>query len=400
MLLLIRPGLALSSAAMTGSSVLYTVGAIIALAALVLLFQYRAKKKPLKIPLIALAAAILILVVGFAIYPRQAVKDYQEAARLMKAGEYAQAEALFVSLDGFKDAVKQAALCEQAFAYSQAVQLKDQGQYAAAEAAFIKLGDYEDAADLAAWCNKKVDYDQAVKLMDDGSFAAAQAIFSQLGDFEQAKELAQTCQDTLDYSQAVAKMKAGDYQAAITAFGILGSFKDSAKLLEECNNLIIYEKAEAALKASQYYNAYELYKSIPGFKDSTKKAASCIQTLPDTRVLTKNADYSFNFAPLRFNTAKGVATYIKILDSKNKVVATAFVNSGKTLDMIMPKGSFTIKYATGTTWFGSKDLFGKTGSYQQFDQVFKFTTQDNGFEITFKAANGNLGSQTVNQTDF
>lgn len=388
------------TAAVTVSTVLTAVGGLAFFIFLVLLLVRLTNRKRVVWPLIGLAIAIVLLTVAAVIYPWQSVQDYNKAAQLAEAGEFAEAQALFASLGEFEDAPRQAALNGQQADYAAAVQLRTDGRYFAAWTAFSALGDFADAASQADWCSRKIDYDRATSLLQQQDYAAALTLFTQLGDFADATVQARLCADTLAYGQAVQWMADKKFATASEAFAALGDFKDSAERRIACDNTVIYQQAAEARKAGQYYKAYQLYQSILDFKDSAAKAKACIQTRPNTKVLTRGSGYTFNFAPLRLKTFAGAATYLKIYTTKNKLVATAFIRPGKSLQFNMPKGSFIIKYASGKNWFGPRDMFGDEGTYMRLDQVFKFSSQYNGYEIIFETSNGNLGAKTETRTDF
>ncbi len=52
-------------------------------------------------------------------------------------------------------------------------------------------------------------------------------------------------------------------------------------------------------------------------------------------------------------------------DSK-KQVASAFIRSGKTLSLRLPRGNYRLVYSSGDTWYGKKYSFGPTGRYTEF----------------------------------
>lgn len=49
-----------------------------------------------------------------------------------------------------------------------------------------------------------------------------------------------------------------------------------------------------------------------------------------------------------------------------KQVVSAFIKSGKTLKLRLPRGNYRLVYASGSTWYGKKHSFGPTGSYREF----------------------------------
>ena len=74
------------------------------------------------------------------------------------------------------------------------------------------------------------------------------------------------------------------------------------------------------------------------------------------------------------------------------------------LEVNLPVGSYTIKYASGQDWYGPEYLFGKDTSYSKADQVFSFQFdgyQYNGYTVELiKQVNGNLQTNSIGQDQF
>ena len=97
---------------------------------------------------------------------------YADALALMESGNYLGAEASFLSLGDYKDSAAKAEQCREALAreetaklqaqYDAAAALLEAGEYARAREAFLALADYEDSADQA----KEAQYRKAMALYD------------------------------------------------------------------------------------------------------------------------------------------------------------------------------------------------------------------------------------------
>ena len=82
-----------------------------------------------------------------------------------------------------------------------------------------------------------------------------------------------------------------------------------------------------------------------------------------------------------------------------------FVNGqsiSHTLDV--PTGTFRLKYASGKTWYGEKDLFGSNTSYNQADSRMTFEILGNrvsGHTVELiKQEGGNLRTSKLNAANF
>lgn len=71
---------------------------------------------------------------------------------------------------------------------------------------------------------------------------------------------------------------------------------------------------------------------------------------------------------------------------------TIFVRGGENVETLVPLGSYYVRYASGTTWYGHDHLFGDyhTG-YSKADEVFNFTVDGDTvrvFSITLYTVEG------------
>ncbi|MBW4443863.1 MAG: hypothetical protein KME10_22075 [Plectolyngbya sp. WJT66-NPBG17] len=58
--------------------------------------------------------------------------------------------------------------------------------------------------------------------------------------------------------------------------------------------------------------------------------------------------------------------FVRVSDWKsNQMVLTAFIRGGDKIELKLPAGSFRIRYATGSEWYGEKHLFGEDTRYVQ-----------------------------------
>ena len=86
----------------------------------------------------------------------------------------------------------------------------------------------------------------------------------------------------------------------------------------------------------------------------------------------------------------------------NNPVETVYVRAGEDVDVHVPVGSYTVRFASGHDWRGVNHLFGATGRVWEADTPMPFTTPTKG-SITLEAAGdggGNFRGQPVSPSRF
>ena len=124
---------------------------------------------------------------------------------------------------------------------------------------------------------------------------------------------------------------------------------------------------------------------------------------PSTGVLWRSR--SDAIAPLEVRTTFGKDYYIKVVDwTTKREVMTAYIRGGEPFKTQMPIGTFEIRYAAGTQWFGTDLDFGPTASYSRADESFMFTRDARGasgftLELIMQR-NGNLETDPIDPSAF
>ena len=160
--------------------------------------------------------------------------------------------------------------------------------------------------------------------------------------------------------------------------------------------------------------------------NSSKEPLLIPVALPNTGILKK---YSFNktenFGLLRFflrapleseksplpaTCGKNVRDiqqednhrFIELVDwQSDEIIATAFVRDGEMIEIFVPLGSYKIRYAIGTEWYGEKEMFGSEYMYEMTEKFsseaakLEFTIENSGHEIGAYCSNGNLGQKRI-----
>lgn len=155
--------------------------------------------KLLKIAIPAVCAVIaFVILLNSVILPamkekaalKKLERDYNAAVALMDAGEYEEAIAAFVAMEGYKDSAQKSDDCKTAIReekYNAAVALMEDGKYEEAIAAFQELHGYRDSKDrmkeirdAAENLRLQAQYDVAVSLADSGKTAEAAIAFGKI----------------------------------------------------------------------------------------------------------------------------------------------------------------------------------------------------------------------------
>jgi len=96
-----------------------------------------------------------------------------------------------------------------------------------------------------------------------------------------------------------------------------------------------------------------------------------------------------------------------ILDPDGKYLLF-YVRGNEEATVNVQDGTYTLKYASGSTWYGQKELFGSRTSYNKANTFVNFKTEFEGYQVhykeqvltLYKVQNGNLTTSTISEDDF
>ena len=248
----------------------------------------------------------------------------------------------------------------------------------------------EDKVIADAYNNGNIDYDKISSIMNPK-------------DPEQT-ELCGYALKGLYYDKAVETEKNKKYDDAISMFTELGDFLDSKDHLDACKkekdkiekNAKSYAEAEKFFNNGEFYKAYAIYKTLGGYKDSKDKAAKCEQPLPENGSMKKNGGSGVS---MKITAPSSSSVFLKFYNSKGESIAQIFIRAGEDATVKLNAGTYTIKAAYGTKWYGDVDMFGEEGSYSQLlngsEQEFKLK---NNYKYNLRlmaSVAGNVGSNAV-----
>ena len=126
---------------------------------------------------------------------------------------------------------------------------------------------------------------------------------------------------------------------------------------------------------------------------------------PETGLVNRYSKKS-RVAPFTVKTSADDADYfVKLVNKETgQVDYEYYINTGDTLDVEVALGTYTLKYASGETWYGPEHLFGPDTAYYAGGEDLNFYqsgTTIHGFSVTlYKVIGGNFDTTTIDPEDF
>jgi hypothetical protein len=106
-------------------------------------------------------------------------------------------------------------------------------------------------------------------------------------------------------------------------------------------------------------------------------------------------------APLTLRTESGSNYFVKIDDAvSGRPVLSFYVYGGSSLEAQVPRGSFVLKYATGSNWCGDRELFGASTETNKADRIFQFDDDHEYTSELIARRNGNLPTKRISREAF
>ena len=246
------------------------------------------------------------------------------------------------------------------------------------------------------------DYRNAMTFFDDGRYDEARTAFLSLGEYADSKYYVLQCQYYLAYQSAERLFIQGNYKDARELFSQLGStdFLDTWERVNECT----YRIAQETLISGDREEAYNLFRALEDYRDSAQQMEACLLPYPDSGVLYQNALYQSTSVVLDFHTSPDVSPLYTKIYAEDTFVAALFLFGEEPIRITLPAGSYTIKAAQGTLWFGEEQLFGSEGDYylMLFNDSDSVLLNDNtSYAITSSyESNGSIVNQPIDRESF
>jgi len=112
-------------------------------------------------------------------------------------------------------------------------------------------------------------------------------------------------------------------------------------------------------------------------------------------------------SPFAIVTSPGSDYYLKLVDSFSGAEKMGiFVRGGQKIEVLVPTGSYHMRYAAGKTWRGVDHLFGPDGltSYQKSESTLAFTAEDgyySGYTVELiQQIGGNMATKPIAASSF
>lgn len=157
-------------------------------------------------------------------------------------------------------------------------------------------------------------------------------------------------------------------------------------------------------KASRNSNSHQqLEKKTFRKIDPNENIILDLTPIPITKgIISKN--YASGVAPLKIETNYGNDYYIKVVNiANNQEALTAYIAGGEDFEIMMPLGTYEIRYAAGKIWYGTQYYFGPNTTYKA-DELFKFTFDGNqytGYTVELiLQTHGNLSTSYIDPSEF
>ena len=157
-------------------------------------------------------------------------------------------------------------------------------------------------------------------------------------------------------------------------------------------------------KTTTYNNSIEPYDETSGNSEIIDDEQQ-LEPLPYPENGTILVDSGLTrVAPLEIKTDSGLAYYVKLCDMNNNEVVGFFVGPNASVEVSVPLGTYELRYACGTAWYGTTPKFGDNTQYYKADALFDFTddgTYYNGHTVTLYAVpGGNLSTEKIDPDEF
>lgn len=110
-------------------------------------------------------------------------------------------------------------------------------------------------------------------------------------------------------------------------------------------------------------------------------------------------------APLEIRTEGSSNYLVKVVTADtDQPIADVYVKGGSTIEILVPTGTYRLKYAVGTTWYGYTHRFGPATGYYAAESLFRFSNdgyQISGYTVTlYTVAHGNLSTSEIDPSQF
>ena len=102
---------------------------------------------------------------------------------------------------------------------------------------------------------------------------------------------------------------------------------------------------------------------------------------------------------LEINASSGNSCVVKLKTTTGIDRMSFYVRAGETAEIGVPPEELYVYFATGSTWYGNKHLFGETTSYSMDDTPIDFARYNITYTL-YPVSNGNFSKTPIDPEDF
>jgi hypothetical protein len=146
---------------------------------------------------------------------------------------------------------------------------------------------------------------------------------------------------------------------------------------------------------------------------ATRTNVCTAQTQPHEGIFRWYGPYwGQDIADLTITTSSGSNYFIKLVDGYGRTARSYFLHGGSMGQFPVPLGTYTLKYATGTSWCSEEEYFGADTVFNEADKLLDFdqtvrqdtdgtTTSASSITVELiRQSNGNLPTHRISKADF
>ena len=164
-----------------------------------------------------------------------------------------------------------------------------------------------------------------------------------------------------------------------------------------------YREGLEYMADERYYSARGAF-STSHMADAEDMAEKCVQNLPKTAELWHNQEMKSNEMRLLFRVEAAepsTGRYFMVYTEEGELASTLFIRGSGAARTNLPGGRYRIRDAWGTEWYGTKETFGREGSYEymvfnEFEEDEYLTDLAEGYEWTISI---NVSESAANAAD-
>ena len=270
--------------------------------------------------------------------------------------------------------------------------------------------------------------DAVVQLYNEGDMEGAinagesfLSMFAESDFAEEVRELITSAEEAIeqtDYDAVVSLYDEEDYEGVITAGKQFRREYPSGVYYNDALELMAHSQLAIARRHSDNEEYYQAEKELEPFEkdykdtDTAEEATELLEWLEARKGSEPENGYKlYNELDSGYGelTIKGGSNPAVVkVESDNGYSMMFYVRANETATVNLRDGSFMLKYATGTTWYGGGDLFGPRTKYSLADEVLTYETTYSGnsvyystYEVTlYSVLGGNLETESIDADEF